>query len=136
MRGVESEIVHPHGLQRRVHPRPDLRRGHAQILRGEGNVILHHAGHDLVVRVLEHHAHGASDVQQLFLVRGIHALHQHPALRGDQDAVEALCQRALAGAIVAQHRREAAAGDVQRDLPQGGFFRVAVGVTDVFDFDD
>ena len=43
--------------------------GNAQILRGEGHVLLHHVGNDLVIRVLEHHAHAAADLQQQGLVR-------------------------------------------------------------------
>ncbi len=76
---VGDKLAHTHGGQGIVHPAADLLRGHAQVLRGKGHVLLHHVGDDLVVRVLEHHAHPAADLQKQFLVGGVHALHVHLA---------------------------------------------------------
>ena len=111
--GVLPVLVHAHGLEGVVHPPADLRRGHPQILRGEGHVLLHHVGNDLVVRVLEYHAHGAADVQQFILVGGVDAVHVDFAAGGQQDGVQVLGQGGLAGAVVPQHSHEGALLDVQ-----------------------
>ena len=118
MRGVAGVRCHAHGGQRLIHPLADLGGGHAQVLRGEGHILLHHAGHDLVVRVLEHHAHPAADVQQGRLVGGVHAIHVHLAVGGQEDGVEVLGQGGLARAVVAQDGHEGAGLDGQADPVQ------------------
>ena len=137
--GVLPELVHAHRLQGVVHPAADLLRGHPQILRGEGHVLLHHVGYDLVVRVLEHHAHGAADVQQLLLVGGVHTVHIHLAPGGEQDGVEVLGQGGLAAAVVAQNGHKGALFNIQLDAvqhdgghPLGG----DIGEAHVLRFDD
>ena len=112
-RGVAGVLGHAHGLQGLVHPSAYLIRGDAQILRGKGYVLLHHTGHNLVVRILEHHAHGAADVQQPALVGGVHALHPDLSPSGEEDGVEVLGQGGLARAVAAQHRHKFARPDVQ-----------------------
>jgi hypothetical protein len=52
-------------LHRGVDPGADLGRGHAQIFEGERHVLLDDGGDDLVVRVLEHHAHLLADVVEM-----------------------------------------------------------------------
>ncbi len=99
-------VRHPHGGQGRVHPLPDFRRGNPQVLRAKGHVLLYHAGDNLVVGVLEHHAHLAADIQQLRLVAGIHAVHIDLAPGGEEDGVKMLGQGGFARTVVAQHRHK------------------------------
>ena len=113
MRGVLPVFIHSHGLKGGVHPLADLRRRDPQIFGGKGHVLFHHIGYNLVVRVLEHHAYGAADVQQPGLVGGVHAAHPHLAPGGEQDGVHMLGQGGLAGAVVAQHGHEGARFDLQ-----------------------
>ena len=103
---VAGELAHAHRRQGVVHPLPDLPAGNPQVLRGEGHVLLHHVGHDLVVRVLEHHAHRPADGQQQMFVQGVHSLHIHMAPAGQQNTVERLGQGGLAGSVVAQHHHD------------------------------
>ena len=75
VRRVGDEFIHAHGPQCRVHPAADFLRGHPQVLRGEGHILFHHVGNDLVVRILEHHTHPLADGQKKLLVQGVHALY-------------------------------------------------------------
>ena len=61
--------------QRAVHTLPDLLGRDADVLQAEGDVLLHHGGDNLVVRVLEHHPHLLADVVQPLLVGGVDAVH-------------------------------------------------------------
>ena len=81
---------HANLLQSFVHPHPDLRGGDAQILGPEGHVLLHDGSHQLVVRVLEHHAHLLADGKEVVFVPGVQAVHQHLPLRGEQEPVDVL----------------------------------------------
>ena len=123
MGGVAGKVAHPNGLKGRVHPAADLVGSHAQVFRGEGYVLLHNACHDLVVRVLEHHAHLAADVQQARLVGGVDAADRHRALGGQEDSVEMLGKGGLARAVVAQDGHEGAFlnGEVQVVQHGGGY---------------
>ena len=118
MGGVFPELIHSNGLQGVVHPAADLLGRDAQVLWGKGNIFLHHIGHDLVVRVLEHHAHGAADRQEKFLVGGVHPIHIDPASGGQKDGIEMLGQGGLTAAVVAQHCHEGAFLNAQRDPVQ------------------
>ena len=118
MGGVAGVFAHAHGGQGLVHPLPDLGGGHAQILRAEGHVLLHHAGDNLVIRVLEHHAHPAADVQQELLVAGVHAVHVHLARCGQENGVEVLGQGGFPRPVVAQHRHKLPRPDGQGDPVQ------------------
>ena len=95
-------VVHSYGGEGFVHSLTDLGGGNAQIFRAEGAVLFHHIGHDLVVRVLEHHAHGAADVQKLGLVGSVHAGDINLASRGEKDGVHVLGQSGFARAVMAQ----------------------------------
>ncbi len=117
---VEGELLHAHGLQGRRHPGLDFRRGHAQVLRAKGHVLLHHVGYDLVVRVLEHHAHPAADLQKRRLRQGVHAVYPDLSAPGEQHCVHMLGQGGLAGAVVAQNGCKAALPDGQVHPVQGG----------------
>ena len=61
---VADEFAHANSGQGIVYPLSNLLTGHPQVFRCEGHILLHHVGHDLVVRVLEHHAHPLADGQQ------------------------------------------------------------------------
>ena len=97
---------HLHGV---VHPAAHLLGRNAQVLQREGHVFFHHRGNDLVVRVLEHHAHGLADVVELAVVAGVHAFHIDLAAFRQQDGVEVLSQRGFAAAVGTQHGHELAA---------------------------
>ena len=132
MRRVHAEIIHAHLLESGVHPLADLLRGDAQILRREGHVVLHHVGDDLVVRILENHAHGAADVQELVLIGGVHVPDPDLAGGGQEDGVHVLEQGGFSGAVVAQDGHKASLGDLQihaaEDLP------LPLGVGEVYVF--
>ena len=115
---MAGEFRHAHRRQRVVHAAANLLARDAQILRGEGHVLLHHVGNDLVIRVLEHHAHAAADLQQQGLVPGVHTLYIHRAAAGQQHRVHMLGQSGFAGAVMAQHHHEAAPFNGQRYILQ------------------
>ena len=69
VRRVQAVLVHAHGLERLVHAAAYLAALHAQVLRREGDVVLHDVGDYLVVRVLEDQADRAAHVQEPVLVR-------------------------------------------------------------------
>ena len=119
VRCVAGELLHAHRRQRIVHPPAYLRRRHTQVLRAEGYILLHHIGHDLIVRVLEHHPRPPPYLQQHSLVAGVHPLHIHSAAARQQHRVQVLGKGGLAGAVVAQHHRKATLFDLYRYIPQG-----------------
>ena len=111
MGGVEGEVLHPYRFQGGGNTALDLLRGYTKILRAEGYILLHHVGNDLVVRVLEHHAHPAADLQQEVLIGGVHAVHPDLAANRQQDRVHVLGQGGFPGAVVAQDDGEASTGN-------------------------
>ena len=132
-------LVHAHQLQGVVHPAADLRGRDPKVLRGEGHVLLHHIGHNLVVRVLKDHAHGAPDVQQALLVGGVHAVHPHLAAGGKQDGVHMLGQSGLARAVMAQHGHEGARFNFQIHAVQhhgGDALGCGIGEAERLSFDN
>jgi len=100
---VFVDAGHLHGV---VHPAAHLVLRHAEVFQRKGHVLFHHSRHDLVVRVLEHHAHSLADIVKLVLVCGIHALHIHLAALRQQNGVEVLGQRGFTTAVCTQHRHE------------------------------
>ena len=139
VRRVADELPHAHIPEGIIHPAADLLRGDAQVLRGEGHVLLHHVGNDLVVRVLKDHAHPLADGEKVPLVLRVHPLHQNLAGGREQDGVHGLGQGGLSGAVVAQHRHEAALLNGEGDPVQGVFRLLAllrrVGEGDILQFD-
>ena len=97
---------HLHGL---IHSAAHLVRRHTQVLQRKGHILFHHGGHDLVIRVLEHHAHRLADVVELAVVAGVHVFHIDLAAFRQQDGVEVLSQRGFAAAVGTQHGHELAA---------------------------
>ena len=55
-----------HGL---VHPAAHLVRLYPQVFCGKGYILFHHGGHNLVIRVLEHHTHLLTQGQKVFFFR-------------------------------------------------------------------
>ena len=110
---------HIHSRQRIIHPAADLLRRHSQIFRGKGHILLHHVGDDLVVRVLEHHAHPAANLQQARLVLRVHALHIHLASAGQQNGVQAFGKGGFARTVMAQHHHKASFFNGRVHTPQG-----------------
>ena len=94
---------HSHGL---IHPAADFFRRHPKVFQGKGHILFHHRGHNLIVRVLEHHAHGLADVVELAVVLGVHSFHQHGAAFRQEDRVEMLGKGGFAAAVCPQHRHK------------------------------
>ena len=59
---ARGEGFHIDGAERLINPASNLLRRHAEIFGAEGDVLLHHRGDDLVIRVLEHHAHALANL--------------------------------------------------------------------------
>ena len=106
-------FIHADELQRLVYPPPDLLRRYAEILRRKGHVLLDDVRHDLVIRVLEHHADRAPYFQQQRLVARVHAVDRHAAALRQENRVHMLCQRGLAAAVVTQNGHEASLRNAQ-----------------------
>ena len=77
VRRVTRELLHPDGGERVVDAAADLLRRYAEVLRREGDVLLHHVRDDLVIRILEYHADAAADLEQTRLVARVHPLDIH-----------------------------------------------------------
>ena len=137
MRRAFPVFVHPHRFQGLIHPPADLSRLHAHIFGREGHILFHHRRHDLVIRVLEHHAGALADLKQLVLVLGIHAVHGDGTGAGQQHGVAVLGKGGFPGAIVPQHRHKLAFpyGDIHilQHQRQAGLFLVTEG--DMLGFD-
>ena len=99
-------LIHANLLQRLIHPLTDGRACNAQVLRAESHILLHHIGHDLVVRILENHAHAATNGDQQFFIGGVHTGHIHLTAGGQQNGVEMLGKGGLSAAVAAKHRYE------------------------------
>ena len=97
-----------HGL---VNAGADLLGRNAEVLRRKGDILLHDGGNDLVVRVLEYHAHLLAHIVEMILVAGVHPFDQHRARLGQEDRVEVLGQRGFAAAVGPQYSHELAAVD-------------------------
>ena len=103
-----------------------LFRWNAEVFQRESHVFLYHRGDDLVVRALEHHAHGLADVIELVIIGGVHALDVHLALLRQEDGVEVLGKGGFAAAVCAQHGHELAPPDLHGDAVErvAGLLRV------------
>ena len=101
VRLMAFEARKPHVLKRLRHAFAQLIGGDAQVLGAEGHIVFHERGYQLVVGVLEHHAHRLADAIRAVGVRGGHVLHLHGALVGDKQGVQVLGQRRLAASVAA-----------------------------------
>ena len=120
VRRMAGVFLHAHSLQSIVHPLADFLRGHTQVLRGKGHILLHHIGYDLVIRVLEYHSDSAAHLQQKRRVRRVQPLHPNRSAGGQQHRIHVLGQSGFTRAVVAQNRHKAPLLDLQLHLPQGG----------------
>ena len=127
---MSLEARKPYVLKRFRHAFAQLSGGDAQVLGAEGHIVFHERGHQLVVGVLEHHAHRLADAVRAVGVRGGHILHLHGALVGDEQGVQVLGQRRLAAAVAAQDAQEFALAHVQAHAVKGEV-RAVVGEADV-----
>ena len=67
---------HPDKSQCLLHPGPDLRTGHPDILQPESDIFLDDSSYDLVVRILENHAHGLPHGPEIFIHGSIQAAYE------------------------------------------------------------
>ena len=132
VRRVQAKIIHADLLQGCIHPCAYLLRRDAEILGREGYVILDDVGDDLVIRILKDHAHRGAHRQKVILVRRVHAVDIHLAAGRQQDGVEVLGERALAGAVVSQHGHERATRDLEREVAERGLLLAGVGKGQMF----
>ena len=114
---VQDQAVGPHGDHARNGNALLLAAG--QIFQRKSDIFLHHGGNNLVVRALEHHAHGLADIVDLVLVFGVHPLHQHSAALRQKDGVEVLGQRGFSTAVGPQHCHKFAPLHLSRHAVQG-----------------
>ena len=140
MGGVLPVLVHVHLLQGAVHSAADFRAGNAQILRAEGHILFHHVGNDLVVRILENHAHVPADGENPILVGGVDAADVDLAAGGKQYGIEMLGQGGFPAAVGSEDRHKASLlnGQIQilKNRDAGGALHAGIGVGQVFNRND
>ena len=129
------QVCKPRRLLRALHR---LLVGKPHVLRAEHDVLQNCLLEELVLGVLEHHAHLKAHAADLLrLLPDVLPVQQHlPARRADQ-AVEHLDQRRFAAARVADHADKLALFDCDRDVLHRGLFKGrarAVGVGQIFRF--
>ena len=132
VRRVQAKIIHADLLERGIHPRAYFLRRDAEVLGREGHVVLDDVGDDLVIGILKDHAHRGAHGQEIVLVGRVHAVDVHLAAGRQQDGVEVLGERALAGAVVPQHGHERAARDLEREVAERGPLLAGVGKGQMF----
>ena len=91
-----AQIAQFHLAQRPVYARDHLVARHAQILGAEGDILLHHCRHNLVIGLLKDHAHCRADVAQSLLVARVPAFHPNLTRIGQEQPVEVARERGLA----------------------------------------
>jgi len=126
--GALGEPQHPHRLEGHTDAAPDLRGRKAEVARAEGHVLLDAHPHDLVVGVLEDHAHAAADLSVGLRVFRAEAVDQDLALLRDEQGIEVLHQGRLAAPVGADDGQVLPLGDLQaHPLKDGGAFRFISG---------
>jgi hypothetical protein len=95
----------------------DVRGREPEVERPEPDVLGHRRQEELVVRVLEHHADGATDVGECPLGHGDAADVDAAVLRCEK-SVEVQQERRLAGAVGADDGDRLAVADLERDAVQ------------------
>ena len=104
MGGVFPVLIHIHRFQGLIHPFADFQRRNPQILRSKSHILLHHAGHQLVIRILLNQAYPAAHFKLPCLVLGIDTVDKHTAGGRQQHAVKKLGHCGLAAAVMPQKR--------------------------------
>ena len=132
VRRVQAKVIHTDLPEGGIHPRAYFLRRDAEVLGREGHVVLDDVGDDLVIGILKDHAHRGAHGQEILFVRRVHAVDIHLAAGRQQDGVEVLGERALAGAVVPQHGHERAARDLEREVAERGLRLAGVGKGQVF----
>ncbi len=119
VRRVVAVRRHPDDVQRLIHPPPDLCRWDAQILRPEGHVLLHRARDQLIVGVLEDHAHSPPDRLNLAQVGGGETVHPDLPGGGEEERVEVAGQGGFPRPVGPDEGDELPPPDRQVNPPQG-----------------
>ena len=118
--------------ERRGHARGDLVFRHTVVFQPEGHVLAHDRGHELVVRVLKHHADFAPQRPAVGGVGSVHAVDGQRAVLQRQQGVEVLDERGFAAAVVPEHGHKLAGGNVQlRTVEGAAAARPVVGKSNV-----
>lgn len=139
MRGPFGIIQHIHGRQGFFHPGTDFRPGDTDVLQPESHIFLHNGCHDLVVRVLEHHAHGLAHGPEIFFYGGIQAAHQAMTAGGGQETVEMTGQGGFSTAVGPDNSHKFAGSNGQVDSLECRHFLILpihIGMGQIFRFND
>ena len=134
MRCMKSEFVHIDRLERIVHSLAYLRRGHTEIFRCKGNIILNNIRNYLIVRVLEHHSYRTAYSQKIILVASVDAVYFNASLRGEQYGIEVLCEGRFSRAVMTEYRDEAAALNFKAHTLKAFKLITRIGVMQIFYF--
>ena len=78
---------HADSLQRLVHAPADFLRRNAEILGCKRHVLFHDVRDDLVIGVLEHHAHLLADGKEVLFLLRVEPVDRHRAALGQQNCV-------------------------------------------------
>ena len=98
-RRMGSVGSHTHLFQCHIHPLPDFVGRNADIFRTEGHVFLHDSRYQLVIRILENHAHLLPDIPDMGEVGGLHAFHIDFSVRRNEQGVQMPGQRGFPAAV-------------------------------------
>ena len=90
------ELLHIYRLQCGCNPAADFVRLHADILRPKAHIILHNGSNNLIVWILEHHAHLAPDIPDMLLLSYAHVIDQAGAPIRLQQGIKMLGQSGFA----------------------------------------
>ena len=134
MRLMPLEAHEPHGLERCAHALGDLRGRDTHVLGAESDIVLDERRHELVIGILEHHAHMRAHGVDERGARRVEAVDGHAALIRHEQGVEVPSKRRLARPVTAEHGQDLAVTDRQAHMGQ----RIAlaiVGVADILDVD-
>ena len=86
----------------------------------KGNVLAHHRGDELVLRVLEHHAAGTAELPDAGWVSGVDAGDSELAGLELDERIQVPRERGLARAVLPDDRHELAGRHVERHVAQRG----------------
>jgi hypothetical protein len=134
MCGALTILLHLHAVERPIDAAQNFWPRHAQIFRAKGDILLNDGRYDLVVGVLKDHADGVADGAQAGALLRVPRFDPDIAGRGQEQRVEMLCQRRLAGAVVPQQHDIFALLDGQIDASQRRHNAAValVGVVEIF----
>ena len=96
MRRRRAIALHADGSERVSHAHADLRRLYAEVFRPEGDIVLNDGSDDLIVGILEHHAHELADAPELLRLLRIQPRDRTSALGRQEERIEVTRQRRLA----------------------------------------